>query len=333
MNYSESGVNIDLGNKVKSELKTRITATRPEVLGKIGGFGGLFNFQAQDYKDPVLVSSTDGVGSKLKLAFEYGYHQTVAEDLVNHCVNDIMVTGAKPLFFLDYIGMNKLNEEVFNQLIEGFNKACAENDCALIGGETAQLPDLYAENEYDLSGTIVGAVDKNNIIDGSSIVDGDIIIGFSSVGLHTNGYTLARKVLKDNMDEQTVKELMMPHISYYHIINHITKYFAPKAFAHITGGGIADNMKRTLKNNRAVINKSKIVVPNIFRKIQEIGQISEEEMFRVFNMGIGLTVVIDKLFAQEIVDEINYSHVRHSKGSKAYIIGQIQNTDSQVTLV
>ncbi len=190
MNYSKAGVNIDLGNRLKSSIPNIVkNATRPEVLGKIGGFGGLFKLDTSKYKNPVLVSSTDGVGSKLKLAFKYDTHYDVAHDLVNHCVNDIIVTGAEPLFFLDYIGMNKLDEEVFNELLLGFSDACSYNNCALIGGETAQLPDLYAENEYDLSGTIVGVVDQDKILDGSKVIEGDYIIGLQSNGLHTNGYT------------------------------------------------------------------------------------------------------------------------------------------------
>ncbi|NDB56101.1 phosphoribosylformylglycinamidine cyclo-ligase, partial [archaeon] len=236
MNYSKAGVNIDLGNRLKSSIPNIVkNATRPEVLGKIGGFGGLFKLDTSKYKNPVLVSSTDGVGSKLKLAFKYDTHYDVAHDLVNHCVNDIIVTGAEPLFFLDYIGMNKLNEEVFNELLLGFSDACSYNNCALIGGETAQLPDLYAENEYDLSGTIVGVVDQDKILDGSKVVEGDYIIGLHSNGLHTNGYTLARKALGDNVDKYS-GELLSIHLSYLQAFNACRQYI--KAAAHITGGGL-----------------------------------------------------------------------------------------------
>jgi len=244
MNYSKAGVNIDLGNRLKSSIPNIVkNATRPEVLGKIGGFGGLFKLDTSKYKNPVLVSSTDGVGSKLKLAFKYDTHYDVAHDLVNHCVNDIIVTGAEPLFFLDYIGMNKLNEEVFNELLLGFSDACSYNNCALIGGETAQLPDLYAENEYDLSGTIVGVVDQDKILDGSKVVEGDYIIGLHSNGLHTNGYTLARKALGDNVDKYS-GELLSIHLSYLQAFNACRQYI--KAAAHITGGGLIDNIPRTI---------------------------------------------------------------------------------------
>ncbi len=255
MNYSKAGVNIDLGNKLKSTIPNIVkNATRPEVLGKIGGFGGLFKLDTSKYKNPVLVSSTDGVGSKLKLAFKYDTHYDVAHDLVNHCVNDIIVTGAEPLFFLDYIGMNKLNEDVFNDLLLGFSDACSYNNCALIGGETAQLPDLYAENEYDLSGTIVGVVDQNKIIDGSKVIEGDYIIGLQSNGLHTNGYTLARKALGDNLVDKYAGELLSIHLSYFKAFNACRQYI--KAAAHITGGGLIDNIPRTLPPQfKAVIQK------------------------------------------------------------------------------
>ena len=324
MNYSKAGVNIDLGNRLKSSIPNIVkNATRPEVLGKIGGFGGLFKLDTSKYKNPVLVSSTDGVGSKLKLAFKYDTHYDVAHDLVNHCVNDIIVTGAEPLFFLDYIGMNKLNEEVFNELLLGFSDACSYNNCALIGGETAQLPDLYAENEYDLSGTIVGVVDQDKILDGSKVIEGDYIIGLQSNGLHTNGYTLARKALGDNIDKYA-GELLSIHLSYFNAFNACRQYI--KAAAHITGGGLIDNIPRTLPPQfKAVIQKRSWTVPDIFRHIQSAGIIPDEEMYKVFNMGIGMTWIVS-------VDEVNYCVAKLSEYIPSTIIGRIEKRDTNVIL-
>lgn len=324
MNYSKAGVNIDLGNRLKSSIPNIVkNATRPEVLGKIGGFGGLFKLDTSKYKNPVLVSSTDGVGSKLKLAFKYDTHYDVAHDLVNHCVNDIIVTGAEPLFFLDYIGMNKLDEEVFNELLSGFSDACSYNNCALIGGETAQLPDLYADNEYDLSGTIVGVVDQDKILDGSKVIEGDYIIGLQSNGLHTNGYTLARKVLGDNVNKYS-GELLSIHLSYLQAFNACRQYI--KAAAHITGGGLIDNIPRTLPPQfKAVIQKRSWTVPDIFKRIQSAGDIPEEEMYKVFNMGIGMTWIVS-------VDEVNYCVAKLSEYIPSTIIGRIEKRNNNVVL-
>ena len=328
MNYKSAGVDIEHGNKVKSNIQNIAKrATRPEVLSKIGGFGGLFKLDTSKYKNPVLVSSTDGVGSKLKLSFEYDCHYGVAQDLVNHCVNDIIVTGAEPLFFLDYIGMNKLDENVFNQLIEGFSDACAVNNCALIGGETAQLPDLYKEHEYDLSGTIVGVVEQDKIIDGSTVVEGDVIIGLYSNGLHTNGYTLARKALGQELVDEYSNDLTDTHVSYYKPFDLCRNYI--KAAAHITGGGLIDNIPRTLPPQyKAVINKSSWNKHRIFKHIQNAGNISEEEMYKVFNMGIGMTFIVSKDDADDCVNKLN-THCYEST-----IIGAIKtkNTDSVILI-
>jgi phosphoribosylformylglycinamidine cyclo-ligase len=325
MNYSKAGVNIDLGNKLKSTIPNIVkNATRPEVLGKIGGFGGLFKLDTSKYKNPVLVSSTDGVGSKLKLAFKYDTHYDVAHDLVNHCVNDIIVTGAEPLFFLDYIGMNKLNEEVFNELLSGFSDACSYNNCALIGGETAQLPDLYAENEYDLSGTIVGVVDQDKILDGSKVIEGDYIIGLQSNGLHTNGYTLARKALGDSLVDKYAGELLSIHLSYLQAFNACRQYI--KAAAHITGGGLIDNIPRTLPPQfKAVIQKRSWTVPDIFKRIQSAGDIPEEEMYKVFNMGIGMTWIVS-------VNDVNHCIAKLSEHIPSTIIGRIEKRNNNVVL-
>ena len=325
MNYSKAGVNIDLGNKLKSTIPNIVkNATRPEVLGKIGGFGGLFKLDTSKYKNPVLVSSTDGVGSKLKLAFEYDTHYDVAHDLVNHCVNDIIVTGAEPLFFLDYIGMNKLNEDVFNDLLLGFSDACSYNNCALIGGETAQLPDLYAENEYDLSGTIVGVVDQDKILDGSKVIEGDYIIGLQSNGLHTNGYTLARKALGDNLVNKYAGELLKIHLSYLQAFDACRQYI--KAAAHITGGGLIDNIPRTLPPQfKAVIQKRSWTVPDIFKRIQSARDIPDEEMYKVFNMGIGMTWIVS-------VNDVNHCIAKLSEYIPCTIIGRIEKRNNNVVL-
>ncbi len=296
--YAAAGVDIDLGNKVKSTLPQLLAAThRPEVLGKVGGFGGLFALNTKKYKQPVLVASADGVGTKLKLAFALDRHDTVGQDLVNHCVDDIAVMGAEPLFFLDYIGTGKLKPHVFTQLIRGFADACAENNCALIGGETAQMPGFYQEGEYDVSGTIVGVVEKSKILDGRSIRPGDAVIGLASSGLHTNGFSLARKIFFEQLHLKVSshiaelgntlgEELLKVHVSYGPLIqkllkkyNAVNKNRGVKGLAHITGGGFIDNIPRILpKNCDVVIRKGTWDVLPIFKLIQAKGGVPEEEL-------------------------------------------------------
>lgn len=318
--YASAGVDIALGNRVKAGLPAMLAATnRPEVLGKVGGFGGLFALDVKRYKQPVLVSSVDGVGTKLKLAFTMDRHDTIGQDLVNHCVNDIAVLGAEPLFFLDYIGTGKLEPRVFKQIISGFALACAQNRCSLIGGETAQMPGFYQPGEYDVSGTIVGVVEKSKMLDGSSIRPGDAIIGLASSGLHTNGYSLARKILFDDLKlkpesrlpelkEPLGKELLNVHVSYGPLVQALLKKFNTgrkpviKGLAHITGGGFIDNMPRVLpKSCDAVIRKGSWPVPPIFQILQNSGQVEEAEMYHVFNMGIGMTVFVDKAQAEAVL--------------------------------
>ena len=302
--YAAAGVDVDLGNRVKSGIQALVKGTHgPEVLGRIGGFGGLFKPNFKGMKEPVLVSSVDGVGTKLKLAFATGRHDTVGQCLVNHCINDIAVIGAKPLFFLDYIGAEKLEPEVFQQLLKGFAKACKAAGCAIVGGETAQMPGMYAPGEYDLVGTIVGIVDRPRLLDGSKIKVGDVIIGLPSNGLHTNGYTLARKVLFDQMKlglESTLDgvkgtvgdELLRVHKNYQPLLETLPPGVI-KGLAHITGGGLVDNLPRVLpKNADAVIDTESWEVPAIFRHIEEGGGVDRAEMYQVFNMGIGMTVVV-----------------------------------------
>jgi phosphoribosylformylglycinamidine cyclo-ligase len=331
--YAAAGVDIDLGNRVKQGLQEKVRTTfGPEVLGRIGGFGGLFQANFRGMKEPVLVSSIDGVGTKLKIAIALGRHSSVAQDLVNHCINDIAVTGARPLFFLDYIGAERLDPPVFDQLISGFTKACKEGGCALIGGETAQLPGLYHTGEYDLAGCIVGIVDRTQILDGTRIVPSDLVIGLPSSGLHTNGYSLARRVLLDKMRFDLLRkadglskplgdELLRVHRNYQPLMAAISPGRI-KGAAHITGGGLVDNLPRVLPPiYDALIDTGSWKVPPIFRLIQRGGDISREEMYQVFNMGIGMALVVSKLHAPEILVQ-----------TKGKVIGQITPGSGKVLL-
>ena len=309
--YAAAGVDVDLGNTVKKGIHALVSATHgPEVLGKIGGFGGLFRPDFRGMKDPVLVSSVDGVGTKLKIAFATNRHDTIGQDLVNHCINDIAVIGARPLFFLDYIGGEKLDPVVFRQILKGFAKACKDGGCALIGGETAQMPGMYQSGEYDVAGTIVGVVDRPKMLDGSKIQVGDVVIGLKGNGLHTNGYSLARKVLLEKMrlplDKPAPgmsiplgKELLKVHPNYQPLMASLPQGILHGA-AHITGGGLLDNLPRVLPEGcRATIDKGSWKVPTIFNIIQNAADIPDDEMFQVFNMGIGMTVVVPAKRAEE----------------------------------
>jgi phosphoribosylformylglycinamidine cyclo-ligase len=331
--YASAGVDIDLGNRVKKGLHERVRSTfGPEVLGRIGGFGGLFRADFKGIKEPVLVSSIDGVGTKLKIAVLLGKHATVAQDLVNHCINDIAVTGARPLFFLDYIGAGRLDPVVFDQLIAGFTKACKAGGCALIGGETAQLPDLYRSGEYDLAGCIIGLVDRTGILDGTRIVPSDLLIGLPSNGLHTNGYSLARKILLEKMRLDLLQkvdgvvrplgdELLRVHRNYQPLMASIPPGWI-KGAAHITGGGLIDNLPRILPTTcDALVDTSSWTIPPIFRLIQRGGDISREEMYQVFNMGIGMVLAVSKLHGPELLSRL-----------KGKVIGQIAPGSGKVRL-
>ncbi len=302
--YAHAGVDIDLGNRLKRGIHRLVRQTHgPEVLGKIGGFGGLFapNFSAM--REPVLVASIDGVGTKLKIAFAMNRHKSVGADLVNHCVNDIAVLGARPLFFLDYIGAEKLAPRVFNEILRGFAKACRAAGCALIGGETAQMPGMYRTGEYDLAGCIIGIVDRPKMIDGSRIKPGDIVLGLASNGLHTNGYSLARKILFDKMrlkptsrlrglTSSVGEELLRTHKNYQPDLAKVSHGLI-KGLAHITGGGLIDNLPRILPDNcDAVIETKSWRVPKIFQILQENGNVDRTEMYQVFNMGIGMVAIV-----------------------------------------
>src|SRR6202045_2020611 len=289
--YARAGVDVDLGNRLKRRIHSLVKQTHgPRVLGKIGGFGGLFRADFKGMREPILVSSIDSVGTKLKIAFAMNKHDTVGADMVNHCVNDIAVVGARPLFFLDYIGCEKLEQRVFDQLLRGFSRACRAAGCALIGGETAQLPDMYRKGEYDLAGCIVGVVDRKSMIDGRKIKPDDVILGLASNGLHTNGYSLARRILFEKMklrpgsrlpgSTMTVgNELLRVHKNYQPLLAKVPAGII-KGLAHITGGGLIDNLPRVLpKNCDAVIETKRWRVPGIFQILQRNGDVAPEEMY------------------------------------------------------
>ena len=323
--YAAAGVDIDLGNKVKSTLPALLASThRREVLGKVGGFGGLFALDTKRYRQPILVSSVDGVGTKLKIAFAMDRHDTIGEDLVNHCVNDIAVLGAEPLFFLDYLGTGKLEPHVFKEIIKGFVRGCAANHCTLIGGETAQMPGFYQRGEYDVSGTIVGVVEKSRMLNGQKTVKpGDVVIGIKSSGLHTNGYSLGRQIFFEKLrlkPKSYVAELKNPigaellkvHVSYGPLVQSLVKKFnvpgkanLVKAFAHITGGGFVDNIPRVLPANcDVVIRKGSWDMLPIFRIIEEKRGVPDEELYQVFNMGIGMVTIVSAEKADAVLKAI-----------------------------
>ena len=304
--YARAGVDVGLGNKLKRRVQTLVRRTHgPQVLGKSGGFGGLFAPNFSGTREPVLVASIDGVGTKLKIAFAMNKHDTVGADLVNHCVNDIAVLGARPLFFLDYVGCEKLEPRIFDQLLHGFARGCRLAGCALIGGETAQMPGMYRKGEYDLAGCIVGVVDRARIIDGSNINPGDVILGLASNGLHTNGYSLARKLLFEKMGlkvnsrlpESNVtvgEELLRVHKNYQQLLAKVPSGII-KGLAHITGGGLIDNLPRILpKTCNAVIDTKSWRVPPIFQILQRNGNVDPAEMYQVFNMGIGMVAIVSE---------------------------------------
>ena len=356
--YARAGVDIDLGNKVKATLPQLLAAThRREVLGKVGGFGGLFALDLKKYREPVLVSSVDGVGTKLKIAFAMDKHDTIGADLVNHCVNDIAVLGAEPLFFLDYLGTGKLEPHVFTDIIKGFARACAENNCTLIGGETAQMPGFYQKGEYDVSGTIVGVVEKSKMLNGQKTVRvGDAVIGIASSGLHTNGYSLARKILFEQLKlkprsrvpelKNTIgAELLKVHVSYGPLVQRLLKQFnrrdelhesqtskfqksgaritrpsenMVKAFAHITGGGFVDNIPRVLpKNCDVVIRKGSWDMLPIFKMIEAKSGVPDAELYQVFNMGIGMVSIVSADKADAVLKFIR------AQKHKAWLIGEV----------
>ncbi|MGQ9818680.1 MAG: phosphoribosylformylglycinamidine cyclo-ligase [Candidatus Kapaibacteriales bacterium] len=324
--YEDSGVSIFEGEETVRKIKHLVHSTFNEkVLSDIGFFGGLFDAKFSDFSHPVLVASTDGVGTKLKIAFQLKKHDTIGQCLVNHCVNDILACGAKPLFFLDYFATGKLNPDVAYDVIAGFAKACRESNCALIGGEIAEMPSFYQDGEYDISGTIVGIVEKSKIIDGKNIRRGDFLIGLKSNGLHTNGYSLARKVLLNKYDLNDFiseigstlgEELLKIHKSYLPIVYPLLEDNLIKGISHITGGGIVGNTQRILPQGLQVkIDWNSWEIPPIFKLIQSIGGIEQEEMRKVFNLGIGLILVVDSADVDKIILRL--------PRNEYYIIGEV----------
>jgi len=317
MEYKAAGVDIDAGNETVRRIRSLARSTFTKgVLSEIGSFGGLFGLDRERFHEPVLVSSADGVGTKLKVAFMTGRHDTVGADLVNHCVNDILVQGAEPLFFLDYLATGKLSPDVAEQVVAGVARGCRENGCALIGGETAEMPGFYADGEYDIAGFIVGVVEKASIIDGRGILPGDALIGLPSAGLHTNGYSLARRILFDvagwtpstalpALGATIGDVLLAPHRSYLPFVTPLIERRYVKGLAHITGGGITENLPRILPEGCAAeIDRHSWTVPPIFSLIQEHGDVSTDEMLRAFNMGIGLVIACGARDAERVINAV-----------------------------
>jgi phosphoribosylformylglycinamidine cyclo-ligase len=336
--YKASGVDIDAGNETVRRIKTLARATFTSgVLSEIGSFGGLFRLDTDAYLQPVLVSSADGVGTKLKVAFMTGRHDTIGADLVNHCVNDILVQGALPLFFLDYLATGRLSPDTAEQVIIGVSRGCRENGCALIGGETAEMPGFYADGEYDIAGFIVGVVERSRLIDGRTIVPGDAMIGLPSAGLHTNGYSLARRVLFDTcglkpdtvvpeLKASVADALLAPHRSYLRVTRPLLERGLVKGMAHITGGGITENLPRILPEGcDAAVDRGTWEVPELFKLLQRTGDIPEDEMFRAFNMGIGLIVVCANADAVRVRESLE-----RAGESGAALIGRVVAGDRRV---
>jgi len=338
--YRDAGVDIDAGDEFVDRIKPLVRSTfRPEVLTDLGGFGGLFRLQAKKYEDPVLVSGTDGVGTKLKIAFLMDRHDTVGIDLVAMCVNDIAVSGAEPLFFLDYFATGKLAVPKAQQVISGIAEGCRQAGCSLIGGETAEMPSFYMEGEYDLAGFAVGVVDRPKIIDGRHIVPGDALIGLASTGLHSNGYSLARRVLLDQaklsltsrlpeFDQPLGNVLLTPTRIYVKQILTLIQECSIKGMAHITGGGITENLPRVFPSGvRAQVRRSAWAVPPIFQAIAGLGHVEAEEMYRVFNMGLGLILVVPASAAQAVITRAS------TLGDQAWQIGTIVSSTGAGPLV
>ena len=331
VDYKQSGVDIDAGDEAVRRIRGLAQSTfTPRVLSDIGAFGGLFHLGAAGRRDPVLVASADGVGTKLRVAFLAQRHDTIGIDLVNHCVNDVLAQGAEPLFFLDYLATGRLSPEAAAQVVGGMAMACRENACALLGGETAEMPGFYADGEYDLAGFIVGVVDRERILDGRQITSGDRLIGLPSSGLHTNGYSLARHIVFDTLGLDVSVEvaelgctvgdaLLAPHRSYRSAIRPLLDAQLLKGVVHVTGGGMTDNLPRVLPpGSAAVVDRTAWTVPPIFSWLQRGGGVDADEMFRAFNMGIGLIAVVDQQHVEEVLRGI-----AASGEDGAAIIGQI----------
>jgi phosphoribosylformylglycinamidine cyclo-ligase len=341
MDYHSSGVSIDAGNEAVRRIRSLARGTfTPGVLSEIGSFGGLFSLAGAGLREPVLVASADGVGTKLKVAFLANRHDTVGADLVNHCVNDILVQGATPLFFMDYLATGRLLPAVAEQVVSGMARGCRENGCALLGGETAEMPGFYREGEYDLAGFIVGAVERSRVIDGGSLAPGDVLIGLPSSGLHTNGYSLARRILFETLDLAidsvlpgigvTVSDaLLATHRSYLPVLRPVIERQLVKGLAHITGGGITENLPRILPDGVAAeIRRSAWHVPALFTFLQDAGGVADDEMYRAFNMGIGMIVACAEPDAGDVLAILT------AEGEAgAVVIGQTVKGDKHVVYV
>jgi phosphoribosylformylglycinamidine cyclo-ligase len=337
--YKDAGVDIEAGNEAVRQMKEHVRKTfRPEVLTDLGGFGGLFALDVKKYRKPVLVSGTDGVGTKLKIAMLMDRHDTIGIDAVAMCVNDILVQGAEPLFFLDYLAVGKLKPEQVATIVQGIAAGCLQAGCALIGGETAEMPGFYGEDEYDVAGFVVGVVERSKIIDGSAIQPGDILIGLPSSGLHSNGYSLARKVLLEagrlelhqhleELGQSLGEELLTPTRIYVQQVKPLLETGLIKGMAHITGGGLLENIPRVLPPGAAVeLNLNSWPVPPVFELIRRIGNVPEAEMYRTFNMGVGLVLVVPAAHQEELMTALA------NQGERAYIIGAVIAGEGQVEL-
>jgi len=335
--YADSGVNIDRADRAKQRIKYLAHRTFTKgVVSEIGGFGGMYAIDKKKFREPVLVSSVDGVGTKLKLAFMMDLHHTVGGDLVNHCVNDIAVQGATPLFFMDYLATGTLDPNIAEKIVEGIAEACKHNGCALIGGETAEMPGFYPKGEYDLAGFIVGIADKTRIITGEKVEPGDVLVGLPSNGLHTNGYSLARKLFFDvahytpetyvnDLHGKAGSELMKTHKSYWPVLRKLIDAELLHAMAHITGGGITDNLPRVLpKGTAAIVEMGTWPILPVFSHMQKIGNVPQDDMMRTFNMGIGMVLVVPAKKFKRVQSMIEKC------GEKAHLIGRIVKGDRKV---
>ena len=339
ISYSDAGVDIDAATRATDRIKELARRTFNErTLSEIGSFGGMFDGAFPNLSQPVLVASADGVGTKLKIAFATGVHNTVGRDLVNHCVNDILVQGARPLFFLDYVATGKLSPDVVASVVEGVTNGCRENGCVLLGGETAEMPGFYQDGEYDIAGFIVGVVDRNKIIDGKTIAPGDVLLAVPSAGLHTNGYSLARKLFFEiagykpdthipELGMTAGEALLLPHLSYLKPLDGLLDRGLIKGLAHITGGGLTDNIPRILPEGTAVkIDKDSWPIPPLFELMRRLGNVSEREMYRTFNAGLGMVIVCSTNDAEAVA-----SHLR-SQGETVYEIGNVVTGNREVLI-
>ena len=337
--YRDAGVDIEAGNQAVEEIKEVVKSTyRPEVLGELGGFGGLFALDMSKYKEPVLVSGTDGVGTKLQIAFMTGKHDTIGQDAVAMCVNDILAQGAEPLFFLDYLAVGSLDPIQVKEIVTGIALACKESGCSLIGGETAEMAGFYKKNEYDIAGFCVGIAERSEFLPKKNIAPGDVLIGLASSGIHSNGFSLVRKICFDHkgldinaeipeLDKKLGEVLLTPTRLYPKVVLPLLKQFDIKAAIHITGGGFYDNIPRVLPENTGVkIKENSWDVPPIFTLLQEWGNVESREMFRTFNMGIGMMLVVSKENAKTLLDHL------HASGEAAFEIGEVISGNKDVVI-